>query len=152
MQILEDYTQLFVRSRVLLKKIAMKRFLVLVLGSLLLQFQCSEDEITEPVSLFGTWQLEAVLADPGDGSGTFQNVDSEKNIVFNTDSTFTSNGLGCVVFGDNTTSPASGTFNNNRLFIEDCDMPVFFFVEEDRMFLNNFGCFEECSERYFPVN
>lgn len=152
MQILEDYTQLFARSHVLLKKIAMKRFLVLVLGALLLQFKCSEDEITEPVSLFGTWQLEAVLVDPGDGSGTFQNVDSEKNIVFNTDSTFTSNGLGCVVFGGNTTSLASGTFNNNQLFIEDCEMPVFFFVEEDRLYLNNFGCIEECSERYFPVN
>lgn len=129
----------------------MKKLMLLLLGSLLLQFQCNEDDdIFAPSTVVGSWQLEAVLADPGDGSGTFQDVASEKAITFNADSTFTSNGLGCVIFGDNTEFPATGAFNATQLFIDDCDLSLFYSLEVNRLLIGNFNCIEECSERYAP--
>ncbi|NNM18501.1 MAG: hypothetical protein HKP24_08010, partial [Croceitalea sp.] len=43
----------------------------------------------------GTWQLVEILADPGDGSGTYTPVDSNKMIVFDNNGRFSSNGAIC---------------------------------------------------------
>ena len=44
---------------------------------------CSKnDDDTSSNLLKGTWKLTEVLADPGDGSGTFNLVNSNKNLIF----------------------------------------------------------------------
>lgn len=55
-----------------------KTFLLLVAGVL---FSCNNDDNPNPnLYLIGTWNLIEVLADTGDGNGTFQPVDSNQTI------------------------------------------------------------------------
>lgn len=72
------------RNQLKMKKTVL---LVLVVGLL----TC---DATDPLDnyhitkLEGMWQLTAVLADPGDGSGTYQPVSSQKTLTFCMDGTF----------------------------------------------------------------
>jgi len=70
----------------------MKKLILLLFLSGVL-FSCHKnDEELAPTSLAGTWKLTEVLADIGDGKGTFQPVSSNKNLVFVSDNKVTSNG------------------------------------------------------------
>ena len=51
-----------------------------------------DDSNLEDASLLGDWKLVGTLIDRGDGSGTFQAVESDKVITFLSDGTFNSNG------------------------------------------------------------
>ena len=52
---------------------------------------------SEDVELVNKWQLIEMLADPGDGSGGFEPVTSNKVIEFWDDGTITSNGSICTM-------------------------------------------------------
>ncbi|NNJ37670.1 MAG: hypothetical protein HKP23_00325, partial [Flavobacteriaceae bacterium] len=52
----------------------------LLLFFLLLSLACTSDD--PEIEILGEWQLVEVLADPGDGSGKFKSVDSNKRITF----------------------------------------------------------------------
>ena len=70
----------------------MKKLILLLFLSGVL-FSCHKnDEELAPTSLAGTWKLTEVLADIGDGKGTFHPVSSNKNLVFVSDNKVTSNG------------------------------------------------------------
>jgi hypothetical protein len=44
---------------------------------------CSKnDDDTSSNLLIGTWKLTEMLIDPGNGSGTFNSVNSNKNLIF----------------------------------------------------------------------
>ncbi|MDO5969911.1 hypothetical protein Q4Q35_08825 [Flavivirga aquimarina] len=64
---------------------------------ILLLFNCKSDDGTPQgdIDLIGEWKLIEQLADPGDGSGTFLPIESDKVITFFNDGTVTSNGLLC---------------------------------------------------------
>lgn len=64
-------------------------FLILLLGS------CKKDDANPNNALEGSWQLVEMYADPGDGSGDFRPVNSQKIILFNADGTYSSNGNVC---------------------------------------------------------
>jgi hypothetical protein len=74
----------------------------------LTQLGCKSDEVVEVVN---TWQLDAILADPGDGSGQFESVNSDKQIEFFEDETYTCNGSLCMLGGE-TTQTTTGTFSD----------------------------------------
>jgi len=57
-------------------------FTLLVVGML---SACNKDDNKSNTSIVGNWKLIEVLEDPGDGSGTFMSVDSEKTITFNSE-------------------------------------------------------------------
>ncbi|MFT3994923.1 MAG: hypothetical protein QM660_11475 [Dysgonomonas sp.] len=73
----------------------MKKML-LICGILAMFLSCSsnEDSADSP-TLVGTWKLSEINNDPGDGSGVFQKVKSEKVLVFKTNNEITSNGSLC---------------------------------------------------------
>ncbi|MBC9798298.1 hypothetical protein [Sinomicrobium weinanense] len=64
--------------------------------SLFLLFSCSGDNDPEDAELVGSWKLIEYLADPGNGSGSFQPVNSDKTVTFHADKTITSNGKLCT--------------------------------------------------------
>ncbi|MDD3788879.1 MAG: hypothetical protein PHO94_09315 [Petrimonas sp.] len=87
----------------------MKKILVLLIFCGVL-FSCDKSDDTENTELIGKWKLTEVLADPGDGSGTFHKVSSNKTIEFQPNGAITSNGSICEMLGE-TTIPSSGTYS-----------------------------------------
>ncbi len=122
---------------------------VLVIGL----FGCEEEkEVIEEAD--STWQLEAILADPGDGSGTFQTVESDKTVSFYADGTLTSNGSLCIM-GVDTDTTFNATYNSADLTIEtDCwsDLPIQmnYNISNDTLLIH-YPCFEACIERYIQL-
>jgi len=67
--------------------------------------------------LVGRWKLIEIYSDPGDGSGGFESVDSEKTIEFKADETLIANGELCDLNLDANTS-VNGTFSESNLTID----------------------------------
>jgi hypothetical protein len=109
-------------------------------------FHCDSDS----QALTGKWKLVERLMDPGDGSGTFQAVSSDKTIEFFNNGTFKSNGTICVPGDPGTDQPSAGTFdvNTGEIIVNDCQSrPVHFRIEGHYLILS-FLCIEPCSEKY----
>jgi len=58
---------------------------------------CKGDDDTTDNEIVGVWKLIQISIDPGDGSGTFQDVETDKTIEFKADGTLISNGSICTV-------------------------------------------------------
>src|SRR5210317_196695 len=86
----------------------------------------SDDNSNSSIELIGDWKLKEVLADPGDGSGTFTSVESSKIITFKNNGIISSNGNFCdmSISSDNQTS---GTYSNSELTFNssDCYDPAY---------------------------
>lgn len=103
-----------------------------------------------------SWKLIEQLMDPGDGSGTFQPVVSDKSLTFFADGTFsTENGSVCV--GDwQSNSTSSGTYSESTMImmVDNCTgghVPLSY--EMDGAFLIlNYACIEPCREKYEQVD
>ncbi|AYN68746.1 hypothetical protein D1013_15845 [Euzebyella marina] len=140
----------------------MKRLSFFILMALLtVSCSDSDDEIDpENPDLVGTWLLIEQYSDPGDGSGEYREVDSEKSIEFLEDGIFKSNGELCdltIETGTNT----SGTYvmndtivtqfsEENYLMPEECDIEdfkVYYHIEEGSLILS-FPCIEGCGQKY----
>ncbi len=86
----------------------MKKIFV-ILSTVMLLLSCSSDEKDMPIDLIGTWKLQEVNNDPGDGSGVFLKVKSNKTLIFKKNLEITSNGS----LSDNTInsdSPSHGVY------------------------------------------
>jgi hypothetical protein len=130
----------------------MKKYIAffLLLG---MMSSCTKNEADAPKSaLTGTWKLSHVLADPGDGSGTFTPVDSEKLLSFSDNGNFTSNGSVCdmsVELNANT----NGTYSedNSTLHPIDCpDAGLKFEVNNNTLNLI-YPCIEPCIAKYTKI-
>ena len=131
---------------------------ILVLALIGFVLSCGKDDNTntnvDQTSLIGTWRLVENLADPGDGSGVFLPVDSNKQITFNSDGTITSNGSLCDISIQSET-PTSGTYSIDQFFInsEDCinaDLNIDFALENSILTIN-YLCIEPCSSGYLKI-
>ena len=101
-----------------------------------------------------TWKLIEILADPGDGSGQFEPVNSNRVITFYNDGTFGSNGDICEM----TTSsdfPSTGFYDNSNTTIwsPECfnsglDMT---YDIEGQLLIINYPCFEPCRAKYIEL-
>ncbi|MFP9098344.1 hypothetical protein ACLI09_04760 [Flavobacterium sp. RHBU_24] len=105
-------------------------------------------------SVIGQWQLVAILADPGDGSGTFITVDSQKRLTFNDDGTLNSNGNICSM--DTATDVATnGTYSEeNHTITGSCGVapyPITFEFDSNGSLILNHPCIEPCRERYARI-
>lgn len=111
----------------------------------------NDDDSNSDLELIGNWKLIEVLADPGDGSGTFYPVESKKIITFKTDGTITSNGNLCdmSISSDHQTSgtysKSESTFNSSA-----CDNPTynFTFEKNNNLLIVNYPCIEPCQAKY----
>lgn len=121
----------------------------------------NDDEIdTAQPELMGTWLLVEQNVDPGDGSGEFQKVDSEKSIEFLEEGIFKSNGTFCDMNVESTET-SSGTYvindsivsqfsPENYLMPEGCDTEeykVSLYIEESALILS-YPCIEGCAQKY----
>jgi hypothetical protein len=121
--------------------------ILLIVSSTILLSSCNE-EVAVPV-LIGEWALTEVLADPGDGSGTFQPVSSEQAITFRSDSTFTSVERLCNTIELST--PQIGTFTASELLISDCDYELSYEISEGYLIIY-LPCIEPCAQKYRKIN
>ena len=112
----------------------------------------NENEVPELVS---KWALIEILADPGDGSGQFQPVSSDKTVEFFEDGTVTSNGSICIM-GTETGSGSTGTYSQADMTIDvdNCTgghVPLSYEMDGAYLILN-YACIEPCREKYESVN
>ena len=107
------------------------------------------DQVTDN-PLVGTWKLMAMYADPGDGSGTFLPVQSDKTITFGANGSFVCSGTLCLPSLDSGWT-SRGTYSDTEQTIipENCDIPAELPYELDGEYLIiHFFCIEGCGEKY----
>ena len=97
----------------------------------------------------------AQLVDPGDGSGEFIAVESDKVLTLYSDSTFESNGPMCQM-GSGTSISSSGTWSEIDMTITPIGcgsdpMPIHFVMEDDLLIVS-FPCIEACKEMFERVD
>ncbi len=103
-------------------------------------------------SLTGTWELKEVLMDPGNGSGVFTAVSSDKNLVFHTNGNVISNGIICDMSIESNTS-TSGTYSaiDSTIISATCqNLIIKYEVSNDTLILI-YPCFEACKAKYTRV-
>lgn len=127
----------------------MKKILTLLLCAEVV-LACSEKEDYDS-ELTGRWKLTEMLADPGDGSGTFQTVSSEKILEFHADRTISSNGSICQMSADSD-SPSTGTYTlpDSTITSAGCsDLPIkISFRKTGSQLLLFYPCIEGCISKY----
>jgi hypothetical protein len=134
-----------------------KRLLIFMLIGLICSCNTNDDS-TEPstADLIGVWKLIENLADPGDGSGVFVSVDSEKTIAFNGDGSVNSNGSLCDMSPQSDTS-SNGTYSLTESIINSEICPsgegIFdiSFVLENASLIISYPCIEPCQSKYIKI-
>jgi len=103
-------------------------------------------------SLTGTWQLKEVLMDPGNGSGVFTAVSSDKNLVFNTNGNVNSNGVICDMSIESNTSTA-GTYSeiDSTIISTTCPNLILKYEVSGDTLILIYPCFEPCKAKYIKV-
>lgn len=75
----------------------------------------SDDQKKSTNELIGTWKLTEISADPGDGSGTFKAVQSNKTIEFKSNGTIVTNTSLCDPYSDEIKSSGSFSLATNSI-------------------------------------
>jgi len=126
--------------------------IVLTLAVIGILSSCNKDDKTvQNTELIGNWKLIEVLADPGDGSGTFTAVESDKIISFKNNGIIISNGRLCDN-SMNSDNPTSGTYSiaDSTFTSPNCPDPEYnYSFEHDRdILIVNYPCIEPCRAKY----
>lgn len=136
----------------------MKQLILLFLAVFVLS-SCSDDDNGDPVvqqpELVGNWKLIEMYADPGDGSGDFEPVESNKTVKFGIENDISSNGSLCFmsIESDN---PTEGTYSESEetFTIPTCGIVPFsssFRIVGSNLILS-YSCFEACQEKYVKID
>lgn len=129
--------------------------ILLVSSLLLLLISCSKDNTDSETDLIGEWKLIEVNSDPGDGSGTFQSVESDKVVVFFKNGTVASNGTICHISIESN-DPTSGTYSltDSTISSPDCvqtEFEISFELINSKLILR-YPCIEGCQEKFAKIN
>lgn len=128
--------------------------IILLFFSFVLISSCSStsEEVTVDQSEVGTWRLIEVLADPGDGSGTFQPVISSKTVTFETNGTVRCLGNLCNL--SIASSPqTTGTYSRNTRSIttSNCNqLQLTYEIIADELIIN-YPFIETCKSKYVRI-
>ncbi len=122
----------------------MKRLIlcILLLSSLL---ACKKNE--QETELVGKYKLSEVLSDPGDGSGTFQPVNSNKTIEFFENSTIEAVGAVCSLNAEDETE-VSGTYSLIDSVIHTTSCTTLGFELNCNELIICIPCIEPCKVKY----
>jgi len=127
-----------------------KGVLLFVLISIL--SSCNNDDNTNSfeTKLVGVWKLAEVLDDPGDGSGTFEKVDSEKTLEFRKDGIVTSNGMiSTTSIESNRPSSLRYSVTESVIFSEGFSSMKFELI--DSYLVLDGLCVEKCKSKYIKI-
>ena len=122
--------------------------------STLLFLGCSSDDL-DGTNVVGKWKLVQVLTDPGDGSGVFVDVQSNKTITFLRNETFSSNANLCF-FGSVTPVTTEGVFSaeDEMIYPTTCEsfarVGLTYKIENDALIVY-YQCIEACAEKYEKI-
>ena len=132
--------------------------LILVLTVFALLIACKkevEKEPSNPPEIEGNWRLIEVLADPGDGSGTFQVVVSNKLMEFNSNGAVSCNGNLC----DMSTTSVGGTNGTYSTVESTISSPTcvntmldISYQIVDSYLIISYPCFEACQCKFEKLN
>lgn len=132
----------------------MKKTITIVIAFIVL-ISCNTNDDNDPVELVGKWLLIEQYADPGDGSGDFMPVNSDKTIEFYLNGTFLSNGSLCTMNADSN-EETTGTYDDsiNSIAPDDCVFYNFGLVYEldKRHLIINYPCIEGCRQKFSKVD
>jgi hypothetical protein len=124
---------------------------LMILFSTGVLISCSKSDDYKNSDLIGEWKLVEVLADPGDGSGTFHSVSSEKIIEFQSNGIVTSNGSICDMSVESVSS-SSGTYSlsDSTINSSGCsNTPLKIkFRKEGSGLIISYPCDEACIAKY----
>ncbi len=133
----------------------MKKLLAIVLLFSLILACNNDDNANANVSLVGTWKLTETLVDPGDGSGTFIPVQSNKTVTFNNNETFTSNGNMCNLTLETAVMTSRNYSTSGNYFTSaDClsEEHQYNFTKTGNTLIVEYPCFEPCLAKFVKVN
>lgn len=129
-----------------------KSILLLAMTSLLFSCHKNEAELPPNSSLAGTWKLTELLQDPGDGSGTFQAVKSNKNIVFTSNNQVTSNGILCdMSIESNSKTTGSYSETDSTINPSNCQNRIIHYELNATTLILSYPCIEACRAKYIKV-
>lgn len=130
----------------------MKNILLILILIASTLYSCSKDKKVS--SLVGKWELIEQLADPGDGSGVFTAIESDKTLEFFEDGKVESNGNLCFMTADTKLSTVA-KFNDEtkKIFNTDCidDFELTYEFDGENLILH-YICIEACGHKYEKVN
>lgn len=133
----------------------MKSFFLSVIVLSFFTFSACEDKDIATPATPSTWELIETLADPGDGSGTFQPVKSERRLNLLADGTYTAEGDICS-FSTEGDTQSTGVYDISRgtIFPNECGTiggtPLQLSISGDVLTIG-YLCFEPCEHRYRRV-
>lgn len=115
-------------------------------------FACeSNDDIPTDVELVGDWRLIEIYSDPGDGSGSFTAVNSQKVVTFHEDGSITSNGSLCDI-GIAADNPTSGMYSliDSTYTANDCGFAAAYYTFEKtrNTLIVSYPCIEGCGSKF----
>ncbi len=128
------------------------RTLFICLSIAALAIACEKEELPaeiEQTGIEGSYRLVEVLMDPGDGSGTFQPVTSDKIVEFHSGGTVTSNGIICNT-SIATDSATTGTFNMQDSSITSTCQKLYFELSGNELQIQ-YPCIEPCISKYMKL-
>ena len=104
--------------------------------------------------LLGEWKLIERLVDPGDGSGIFHPVQSDKKIDFMENLQFESSQPLCVLIpSSHEIGKGTYTLDSQKLFPINCDFTSELNYQLENGFLIiNYLCIEACAEKYQRIS
>ena len=128
-------------------------YMTVLIGLLFSSCSKEEESNTNNGQLVSKWQLIEQLLDPGDGSGTFSPVTSQKTIELFSNGTWTSNGNLCSLSIDISQS-STGTYStvDSTITVAICGWSRDITFEHDNnALILSYPCFEPCQEKYIPL-
>lgn len=134
----------------------MRTIILLLITSFSLLSCSNEDAFNNTTGMIGTWKLVATLADPGDGSGTYQDVDYEETISFYPDHSF-------VYLNDQRFCTEGNFFvsndNSNRGELKFTNCPhmgmmdmSFSYTMDGNVLIVRAPCIEACGNKYIKIS
>lgn len=122
---------------------------------------CTSNNIPEmDTTLIGKWKLNEQLLDPGDGSGTFNPVNSNRVVEFFSNYTVTVNGEFCYMNSE-VASSTSGTYtetSDNGYFDgvispENCDYneTKVYYTHDGANLILWYQCIEGCAQKFVKI-
>lgn len=117
---------------------------------------CSSNTVEEVTDnpMVGTWKLVEIYSDPGDGSGTFLPVESDKTLNFDSKGGFVCAGTLCNPSWESVgTSKGTYSVSEQTIRPDNCENPTELPYELDGNYLIiSFFCIEGCGEKYLRMD